>query len=158
MTLTAVAEAGIKGFVDVLDYSYENIISELNEQPLLRLNRELFSKIFKDADRETLEAVIKILRKGIVNFYECDFEKIDDTIRELNKTGCEFAVPIIRINIRKQPTDESKKQVKESFEKFKKLSCKRDEQMLFDRTFEDNPMIKIMIFVLKKEEKENGNL
>jgi hypothetical protein len=77
MTITAGAETGIKKFVEKIEYSYESLIEEITKQPLLRINKEEFSKMFKEIDLGTSKALIKILKEGIVNFYESKFENFD---------------------------------------------------------------------------------
>lgn len=154
MTITAGAETGIGFFVDKLDYNYDSLLDELNKQPILRLNRNLFSKIFKYADRETIKAVIDILRRGVVDFYKGHFDELDKTIKEINKSSCDFAVPIMRINLKGESTQEEDKKIDYFFNKLEKLKCKNNGQFLPDNNLEDSEDGNFLIFVLKKEEEK----
>lgn len=156
LTISGANAIAINIFADSVEYNYENVMEEISKQPLLKLNKESLSKMFKDADEETIEAVVKILKEGIVSFYEFGEEHLDKFLSEMKNIPCKKIVPIVRINFEINLNKEVRKKIDEIFQKFRKFNCPSDEQILDDVSLDKKDLIKITIFLLKKEEKKNG--
>ncbi len=159
MPLSTATEVAINLLADSVEYSVDNIRRLLKNQPLLKVSEDYFLKIFKYADTETLKAIVKILERGKVFYYECKLEEFTEYINKINKENCDFVVPLLRINIHKtpKPTEETKKKIDDFFTKSRKFDCETDPQMYLDHSLkkEDSPDVKILILVLKRGEK-NG--
>jgi hypothetical protein len=149
LSLNKANEIAINLFADSIEYSNKNLMKTLSQQPLLRIYLDLFKEMFKDVDIDTAKAVIDLINQGQVSFYESNTDELDDAIDKINQQGCKKIVPIVRLNDDKV-TKETEKKIDESFEKFKRLSCERDEQLLFDASVGDE-VTKVAFFLLKDQ-------
>ncbi len=154
LSISGANAIAINLFADSIEYSPENLIKRLSQQPSLKIYTESFKEMFKEVDRDTARAVVELLKQGQVYFYECSINELDDAIDKINQQGCKKVVPIIRLNDNIDIPVEIEEKIDESFEKFKKISCKTDEQIFFDKNL-GNELVKVAFFLLKKEG-ENG--
>jgi hypothetical protein len=158
MTITAGAEKGILEFVEGVEYSFENIINQLNLHSLLKLHSNIFLKMFEKIDtfnKEPAKAILNFLKEEQVNFCEANFEEMDKII--LEKENCKKALYFLRINLDNEETKtkEFKKNIDGIIKKINESKSNNKLQFLFESSFKEP--FKLGIFFIENKEADGDD-
>jgi hypothetical protein len=154
-TTTATIEDGLKYFLNDAENSIEILMELVDQQPSLKLHRDLIKNVFKNSEKsdpETLRSVIEIIKKGEVSFYEnFYFEELEEKINKINLEKCQEVLVVARVN----PAKRIPNQFQEVVKNIKKLNCENSLDLLFDDSLDQE--FNFMAFILlKKENDKNG--